>query len=163
MIPSGTEIIGDYAFASTTLLSEVYFSYGLKSIGNRAFMDCPLEGEVVLPNGLLHIRENAFNNNSSAGSKITAVTIPDSVNYIHEDAFKGCYGLIIRCNIGSYAAEYAEEHNFRREAILEEIDEHSELNSLNPIVIKSKIEVQKSVGIGRVNKLSLLSKKYSCS
>lgn len=53
------------------------------------------------------ILENAFR----GCTELTALTIPESVTEIPENAFEDCPNLTIYGEIGSYAQEYAESHN----------------------------------------------------
>lgn len=92
-IPSGlgenlTEIIVDEAH-------EEYYSkdgvvYKKLYNGTAALCNCPQgkKGEFVVPDGIAHISDGAFSN----CDKITAVKIPDSVEYIGT-SFQGCTAL----------------------------------------------------------------------
>ena len=44
-------------------------------------------------------------------SSLTSVNIPDSVSIIGNSTFLGCDKLTITCYTGSFAEEYAKEHN----------------------------------------------------
>lgn len=53
------------------------------------------------------IQDDAF----QGCTKLTSLTIPDSVKYIPEGVFDDCPNLTIYGNAGSYAQKYAESHN----------------------------------------------------
>ena len=64
-------------------------------------------GDVVVPDGVKSIGVNAF----SRCKRLTSVTIPDSVKSIDFGVFKGCPNLTIHAPAGSYAEQYAKEHD----------------------------------------------------
>ena len=105
-IPESVTEIGNYAFEGCTSLKEViiedgsttlslgynYYGYG-SSVGQGLFYDCPLE-TVYLGRNL------SYSSGSSFGyfpfynkTKLTSVTIGDSVTSIGEYAFRGCSSL----------------------------------------------------------------------
>jgi len=65
--------------------------------------------DVTIPEGITSIGNSAF----ADCHYIEALTIPQSVTYIAEDAFEGWYGgTTLRVVEGSYAAQYAEKNEF---------------------------------------------------
>ncbi len=76
-------------------------------IKSRAFENVPLsEVTVSLPNGLKRIESRAF-----AGTGITSVYIPRSVEFIASNAFEGCIDFHPTVEVGSYAREWCTENN----------------------------------------------------
>ena len=64
--------------------------YPVNSIGNSAFSHCTRLTSVTIPDSVTSIGNSAF----SGCSGLTSVTIPDSVTSIDSYAFKNCSGLI---------------------------------------------------------------------
>lgn len=121
-LPDGLEKIGDRAFAFCQNLSQVYIPSSVTSIGaapfaqgsifkinvdenNTAYTDvdgilynkqmtallaCPVwkMGILVVPDGVERVENYAF-----AGSRVSAVMLPDGVTYIGENAFEQCPNL----------------------------------------------------------------------
>lgn len=89
----GPVTIGDFAFSRCSKLTEVKISPST-NIGYSAFSDCEnlktvsLIGNAV-SNHNTRIEEGAFRNCKA----LTSITIPNSVKYIHKDAFEGCYSI----------------------------------------------------------------------
>lgn len=89
----GPVIIGDHAFHNCSKLTEVKISPST-NIGCGAFSDCEnlktvsLIGNAVSNNNT-RIERGAFENCKT----LTSITIPSSVKYIDNDAFKGCYSI----------------------------------------------------------------------
>lgn len=122
--------IDDYAFFGDTVITSVSFEKAthLNSIGIDAFYGCTeiktlnipasigavqfgsfqnctgLENAVI-EDGLTSIGDQAFMGCSS----MKYIEIPDSVTSISNTAFTNCDKLVIYCNEGSYAQEYAEQ------------------------------------------------------
>ena len=79
------------------------------SIGDGTFYWCSSLTSVIIPDSVVSIGDEAFN--SCLG--LTSVTIPASVTSIGKDAFDDLNeDLILSVQKGSYAEEYAKEHNF---------------------------------------------------
>lgn len=120
-IPEGTTAVGNRAFISQSQITDIKFPDSLKYIGNHAFYGTgwynnqpdglvyagnvalkwkgPMVGdetEVILKNGTKGIAEYAFSAESAASNndKITAVTIPATVEEIGDSAFWGCDDLL---------------------------------------------------------------------
>ena len=107
-IPDGVETIGEYAFNGCSSLTEVTFPSKLKSIENNAFQGCTKLNNVQLPETLENLFAYSFSDCKALTSiriprnvrlvaaafygcdNLTNVTIDDGVEYIANNAFKGC-------------------------------------------------------------------------
>ncbi len=96
---------------SITIPSSVTYSnttYRVTEISYRAFADCSRLTSITIPNSVTGILKRAFANCSG----LTSITIPDSVVLIHDSIFDGCSGLTsvtwnaIECKIYSSSSEY---------------------------------------------------------
>lgn len=88
-VPDIVTSIGNYAFASCILLTNVTLPNSVISIGEHAFDSCYYLTSVNIPNSITSISSNAFFN----CHRLTEMNIPDSVTSIGEQAFMGCSGL----------------------------------------------------------------------
>ena len=113
-IPSSVTSIGSYAFYNCSSLTSVTIPEGVTSIGHQAFSRCSnlwkdengvqyesaakvvliavptsMTGEFVIPNTVRFIHSDAF----CWCSGLTSVTIPSSVTAIENSTFYGCSGL----------------------------------------------------------------------
>jgi hypothetical protein len=127
--PDTIEKIGEYAFLSAAALETVVLGTGIKTVGIGAFSgtenlksvnleDTSIERlptflflnsgieEITLPSSCIKIDDSAFVNCGN----LSKITIPSGVTEIGADAFKGCDKLVICAPYGSYAIEYAIEH-----------------------------------------------------
>lgn len=102
-LPEGLTEIGADAFYGCDKLTSIEFPSTLTTIGNAAFTYAPLDS-VILPDGLTSIGKEAF----LYGAK--NVTIPASVEYIGENAFRR--DVILTVDHDSYALEYARANNY---------------------------------------------------
>lgn len=75
--------IGDYAFSGTQISSLGLTSNALVRIGDYAFSGIAELAEVELPDSLNYIGEEAF-----GGSALLSITIPASVRFVGENAFR---------------------------------------------------------------------------
>lgn len=91
ILPEALTEIGEEAFAGISA-SVVKVQENVKTIGSRAFANC---------------------------SKLKAIYIPESCEYIAADAFSGVVGLTIYGQEGSYAEYYANRYNFTFEKVKE--------------------------------------------
>lgn len=133
-IPAGVESIGERAFEDNHTMEKVVFPGSLKRIGAYAFWGCDALTDITFGKGLKEVSDFAFTNCSGLEKltipstisyigvqafadcvNLTDITIPASVTYIHETAFDGCSKLVIHCEEGSYASEYAKEFYRRQE------------------------------------------------
>ncbi len=132
VFPKNLKKIGLFAFELNRQLREVVFSNSITDICGSAFLYCPVK-KVVFPEGMNTIVEKTFRyceelemvviggNVEEIGPQAFAdcplletVVIPDSVEYISEDAFENANeDLVIYCNEGSYAQTYATQNNIK--------------------------------------------------
>lgn len=128
--------IKDLAFARCSSLVNVSFSSKIKSLGQNAFGGCESLIELDLPESVETIDRYAFN----GCRNLTQIKMPEGVTsicestfrdcenlvfleltsnitYIHREAFVNCPKLIIKAPRGSYAIEYANQHNIKFEEI----------------------------------------------
>ncbi|MBO5933533.1 MAG: leucine-rich repeat protein [Bacteroidaceae bacterium] len=90
IIPSGTTVIKDYAFAHFSGITTVTIPDTVTSIGNRAFYSCGnLASITISDDAVTSIGSYAFYN----CDKLTAVTIPGGITSIGDNAFYYCDGL----------------------------------------------------------------------
>lgn len=80
----------------------------IREIGVEAFIGAAVES-VYLPDGCTRIEARAFADCPS----LSSIRIPDSVNFIADDAFRGYANLVIICSEGSVAAGYAEDNHMQ--------------------------------------------------
>ena len=97
--------IGDSAFRGCTGLTSITIPNSVTSIGEYAFAGCPIENATIPTNAISYIPkgklakvvinggENIKNNAFNGCTKLTSITIPDSVTSIGSYAFNGCTGL----------------------------------------------------------------------
>jgi hypothetical protein len=114
VIPEGTVIIGEGAFAGNTNITSIVIPETVTTIGARAFADCVALESLTLSKGVVTIEKEAFANCIKLESfiiprtvttigdfafegceKIARLDIPTSVTTIGEGAFKGCKLVII--------------------------------------------------------------------
>jgi len=76
------EEIGDGSFFENTALKSIHLPDSVKILGDSAFSDCPNLKDVILSENLLSIERLAF-----ANTKFTEIVIPETVQYLSEDAF----------------------------------------------------------------------------
>lgn len=86
-LPGSIATIGDYAFSGCGL-TDVIFHKGITATGTCAFLDCPITN-VTLPDSITYIDQMAFRDSRS----LTSITIPSSVTRISYRAFDGCSNL----------------------------------------------------------------------
>lgn len=134
---SSLSSVGSNAFSGCpgTLTFFGYSDSWVESYANGAgfnfvALDTDWTAEMILPAGLITIEEEAFINNTfrtvqiqegtqSIGARafggcrnLRRVIIPESVNEIADNTFSGTRCLVVYCEAGSYAQQYAEEHGF---------------------------------------------------
>ena len=85
-LPDSLSVIGEEAFAGTTSFEEVIVPEGATGIGSRAF----------------------------AGSALSRIVLPASIESIAEDAFDGCGDLTVVAPAGSFAYQWALERGMIR-------------------------------------------------
>lgn len=86
---SGTQHIGDFAFAECTSLETVELGEKIKSIGNGAFENCSAISSVVIPDTVESIGASAF----KGCAALSSVSIGSRVGYVGSYAFDNVQGL----------------------------------------------------------------------
>lgn len=89
------------AFADGLLLPD-----GLRSIGEEAFYGDYSIMSVTVPEGVEEIESRAF-----ADSGLKQIALPASMKTIADDTFSGCDGLRITAEMGTYAYQWAAQHD----------------------------------------------------
>ena len=123
------ETIGDYAFYNCSSLSELSLPTGI-GLSFGSLQNCTALETLSIEEGIDTIPEQCFYGCSS----LSEITLPDSVTTIEKRAFSDCIGLryaylsnnvesiaenafsgdddlTIRCEYGSYAAQYAKDND----------------------------------------------------
>lgn len=85
----------------------------VESIGTQAFYKCENLTSVVLPKKLKEIKNGAF----LECRNLEKIEIPSNVISIGESVFNGCDNLIIFCNSGTVAEQYAKDNNIKFELL----------------------------------------------
>lgn len=106
-VPDGIEVIGHYAFASCTGVTEVILPVTLKRIETGAFQGCKNLKRIVIPDGVKWIGERAF----CGCTSLTEIVMPKSLDTIFEFAFEFCDSLTVTAPEGSKAARWAAGKN----------------------------------------------------
>lgn len=88
-IPSGVEVIEDYAFRGHIYLTTINIPLSVYKIGRGAFFDCTSLKNIILPNGITTIEIGLF----SGCESLEHINIPQSVTAIRKSAFRGCANL----------------------------------------------------------------------
>lgn len=105
--------INHYAFENNTTLKRVYISENMRAIGYASFRNSNIT-YISIPSSVTNIQGNAFYNCSKLAevsfasnsklskieigcfyncSSLSSIAIPDNVDYIYENSFKGCTNL----------------------------------------------------------------------
>lgn len=105
--PSTLRNIGQYAMASCVYLTDVKFGEGLKTISVGMFYHCKALTNLSLPKSIEKISSNAFEGCES----LEKIVIYDNCAEIADNAFDDCDKLTIYGIKGSYAEQYANNHN----------------------------------------------------
>lgn len=100
---------------SSAASAEAYFVLDLPAALNiidaAAFEGAASLEKVVGPEGTTEIRDRAF-----ADSSLVEILLPSTIEYIAEDAFDGCEGLVAMAQEGTYAYDWCMEHGFIAES-----------------------------------------------
>ncbi len=88
-MPESITKIGNYAFSDCSNLRNITLFNNITQIGSYAFYNCINLQNIVIPNSVTKIGNNAFNTCES----ITKITIPDSVTSVNVSAFYNCKSL----------------------------------------------------------------------
>ena len=110
-VPGTVSSMGSYIFQNCTGLEKATLGEGMTHTGNYTFYNCTNLSQVSLPEGLLSINERAFKNTASLetlvlpstleeiewyafdNSGLTAISIPDSVEFLGTGVFHNCTKL----------------------------------------------------------------------
>lgn len=90
VVPDDVAVVGQNAFNSCTLLTEVQLPAALTKIDGATFRFCSSLAKINFPESVTYIGQRAFEGCSSLPE---VLTIPKSVKYIGEYAFNGCTSL----------------------------------------------------------------------
>lgn len=82
----------------------------LRQIGAEAFYGDASLSEAILPSGLLRIEERAF-----AYSALKRVNLPESIEFIADDAFLGCELEYVRAD-NEYCREWCRSHGIEADS-----------------------------------------------
>ena len=110
-ISDSVGILGNYAFYGCERLKDVRLPAHITWIDQQAFYNCYALQEIILPEGVTRIGTAVFGNCSS----LQRIVIPASVDSISNSAFEQCPNVVIVCESGSYAEQYAAEHGIPSE------------------------------------------------
>lgn len=105
-LPKTVTSIGRCAFFSCKNLKSVTLREGLKEIEQSAFNECMSLEEIELPSTVTTIGRRAFWDCHA----LTSVFIPKKTKIIGEDAFGHSSKVVIQCEKGSFAEQYAKEN-----------------------------------------------------
>lgn len=87
-IPNEVTAIEALAFSGCESLGEMHIPSGVKIIASNTFSHCTKLTNVYIPEGVTKIGENAFRY-----TRISTITLPNSINYIAPQAFYNCERL----------------------------------------------------------------------
>lgn len=118
ILPSRLEIIPMIAFSGCEQLETVNIPQSVTSIESYAFEWCTSLVSLELPNNIESIGAGAFRECSS----LEKIIIYDKCTLIYDDAFNGCDKLTIYGIKGSYAEQYANEHDIPFEEMNNVVD-----------------------------------------
>lgn len=99
--------IGSKVFSGCENLEKVVFQKGITTVPSWAFSRCNSLKNISLPERVQKIEPGAFYSCKS----LERIDIYDKCTSIEDNAFEGCDNLTIYGIKGSYAEQYANEHN----------------------------------------------------
>ncbi len=112
--PKSLYYVGDGAFAGCRDLDNIRIPNNIDRISKGMFARCDQLKKVELSEVLQEIGEEAF----ADCRELDLITIPDSVKKIGDTAFDRTNKMfIIQCSFGSYAEQYAREHQIKYQLI----------------------------------------------
>lgn len=88
-MPDGVTSLGDYVFCGCSSLSEISIPDGVTSIGERAFWQCSSLSKMQLSPGLIRIGDSAFEDCTS----LSEIEFPAALKTIGKNAFERCGSL----------------------------------------------------------------------
>lgn len=100
---------------TTTALAAIQIPLSTTVIESEAFYGDTSLGTVTVPEGTLRIESKAF-----AQSALQEVFLPQSLEYIADDAFDGCPGLVAKVFSGTYAYDWCVSHNVETDYPIDE-------------------------------------------
>lgn len=101
---------------------------GVETIGFKAFEYCSLIKDVIIPDGVITIGASSFHDCIGLKTIVipdSVINITDATVYGHPGVFDGCTELVIKCNSGSYAEQYAIENGISYGSIEIAVHTHS--------------------------------------
>lgn len=108
-LPSNLKEIPSAFLKNCALLRKCFLPDTLVKICNSAFEGCRSLSRPWIPTGLTEIGARAFYGCES----LREIMIPCNVTSIGESAFQGCPNVVIKCDKGSVAHQYAEKEQIR--------------------------------------------------
>ena len=111
-MPDSVRTIGAAAFSCCADLEAIRFSKKLRTIESCAFQSCGSLTSLSLPKGMKTIQFKAFYNCCA----LKRIDLPDTVTEIDDCAFAFCDDLTIHAPAGSFAEQYAKNHDIPFEA-----------------------------------------------
>ncbi len=107
IIPEGVTTIGRNVFWERDGIKSVVIPNTMAEIPELCFAAMDSLTKMVIPNGVHLIGDEAF----AWCNSLDSVVIPSAVTSIEHDAFKDCPKLTIHAPAGSFAEQYAKDHN----------------------------------------------------
>ena len=107
VLPEGVKTLGTDAFEGCKSLVNILLPKSLTTIGAGAFAVCESLVSISVPDGLTLIGKSAF----KRCPLLQEVSLPRTVQRIEPQCFEDCPNLTIHAPAGSYAEQYAKEHN----------------------------------------------------
>ena len=117
IIPDSVTYLGSEAFYGCERLSEVKLSKSIEDINSQTFRRCRSLTRIEIPEGVKRINENAFTDDTL----LSEIVIPESVNNISNTIVSNPKRVTIFGYPGSYAETYANDKQFKFEAITSEL------------------------------------------
>lgn len=127
VLPNSVKTIEPYAFWGCDSLEKVILGRGITEVGDFTFANCTGLTDVSIPENVRSIGIQAF----ADCVNMTDIKIPAQVTNIHETAFDGCGKLVIHCEPGSYADEYARSF-YEKQKDMPEYEDLSEDSQTKP-------------------------------
>ncbi len=107
IIPDSVNTLGNYAFYNCEKLRSVQLPPNIGWIDQQAFYNCYSLQEINVPSKVTRIGTAVFGNCSS----LQKIVLPASVTSISDSAFERCTNVVIYCESGSFAEQFAVEQS----------------------------------------------------
>lgn len=107
VIPNSVSTLGNYAFYGCEKLKSIQLPPNIGWIDQQAFYNCYSLQEIVVPSKVTRIGTAVFGNCSN----LQKIVLPVSITSISNSAFEGSSNVVIYSESGSYAEQFATEHN----------------------------------------------------